>query len=34
MEQIFDKIRSGLTEQNTLERMFEYNFIGFFEFYY
>lgn len=31
IEQTFDKIRSGLLEQNILGHMFGYNFIVFFE---
>lgn len=30
-EQMFDKIRSGLSEQNIFEHMFDYDFIVFFE---
>lgn len=34
LERLFDKIRSGLSEQSILERLFGYNFIGFFGIYY
>lgn len=34
LERLFDIIRSEQLEQNILERMFEYDFIEFFEIYY
>nr|DAR65494.1 MAG TPA: hypothetical protein [Caudoviricetes sp.] len=34
LERLFDIIRSEQLEQNVLERMFEYDFIEFFEIYY